>query len=199
MATDRSGRDTGFTEFARTAYRPLLRTARLLTGDGHAAEDLVQAALVRVYLQWGRSDSWDSPHAYARKVVVNLFATWRRRRWHGEVPDGGTAAAYEGTGAAGAASAGSTGSARDPASGVDERLALGQALSGLPRGQRAVLVLRFYEDLSVEQTAELLGCSPGTVKSRTNRALEHLRRTDALTGYAGRTARRGAAREGTTP
>jgi hypothetical protein len=75
-----------FADFARTAYRSLLRTARPLTGGPHAAEDLVQAALVRVYLRWERASTWESPHAYTRKVVVNLYATWRRRRRHTEVP-----------------------------------------------------------------------------------------------------------------
>ncbi|MER7955401.1 MULTISPECIES: SigE family RNA polymerase sigma factor [unclassified Streptomyces] len=164
-----------FTEFAESAYASLLRTARLLTGDPHAAEDLVQAALVKVYLRWGGSAGWDSPQAYARKVVVNLYATWRRRRWHTEV----VRPAHDGAPAP---------DTHDMAGGADARLELARALAALPRAQRAVVVLRFYEDLSVEQTAELLGCSPGTVKSRTNRALARLRAAGALAGYAGRGA-----------
>jgi RNA polymerase sigma-70 factor (sigma-E family) len=169
-----SVRDAEFADFVAGAHASLLRTARLLTGDRHTAEDLVQAALVRVYLRWGRSAGWNSPQAYARKVVVNLYATWRRRRWHTEVvrPEGDT---------------GSDG--HDMAGSAEARLELGRALAALPRPQRAVVVLRFYEDLSVEQTAELLGCSPGTVKSRTNRALERLRAAGALAGYAGRGTR----------
>lgn len=168
--------DQDFTEFTEASYASLLRTARLLTGDRHAAEDLVQAALVKVYLHWGRSGSWVSPQAYARKAVVNLYATWRRRRWHTETahPGGEGAVAADG---------------RDMAGGVEARLELARALGALPRAQRAVVVLRFYEDLSVEETAELLGCSPGTVKSRTNRALERLRAAGALAGYAGRGTR----------
>ncbi|WP_329117241.1 SigE family RNA polymerase sigma factor [Streptomyces sp. NBC_01353] len=162
-----------FAAFVESAYASLLRTARLLTGDPHAAEDLVQAALVRVYLRWGGSARWDSPQAYARKVVVNLYATWRRRRWHTEVVRPGSDSAPD---------------THDMADGADARLELARALAALPRAQRAVVVLRFYEDLSVEQTAELLGCSPGTVKSRTNRALERLRAGGALAGYAGRGA-----------
>lgn len=166
-----------FADFAESSYASLLRTARLLTGDPHAAEDLVQAALVKVYLRWGGADRWDSPQAYARKVVVNLYATWRRRRWHTEVvrPGDDRAPAPD---------------THDMAGGADARLELARALAALPRAQRAVVVLRFYEDMSVEQTAGLLGCSPGTVKSRTNRALERLRTTGALAGYAG-PARRG--------
>ncbi|MEV0097026.1 SigE family RNA polymerase sigma factor [Streptomyces sp. NPDC050738] len=177
MGTEPATRDADFTEFTASAYASLLRTARLLTGDRHTAEDLVQAALVRVYLHWGRSAAWESPQAYARKVVVNLYATWRRRSWHREVPH-----AIQGEG-------GQPDRADDATGGTDTRIELRRALSSLPRAQRAVLVLRFYEDLSVEQTAELLGCSPGTVKSRTNRALERLRATGALTGYAQRGAR----------
>ena len=158
-----------FAQFAESAYASLLRTARLLTGDPHAAEDLVQAALVKVYLRWGGSAAWDSPQAYTRRVVVNLYATWRRRRWHTEVVRPASDTAPDG---------------HDMAGGADARLELARALTVLPRAQRAVVVLRFYEDLSVEQTAELLGCSPGTVKSRTNRALGRLRATGALAGYA---------------
>ncbi|WP_228976521.1 SigE family RNA polymerase sigma factor [Streptomyces sp. DH12] len=169
--------DEDFTRFTEASYASLLRTARLLTGDRHAAEDLVQAALVKVYLRWGRSAVWDSPQAYARKTVVNLYATWRRRRWHTETAHPGG----EGTVAAADRS--------DIAADAEARLELARALDILPRAQRAVVVLRFYEDLSVEETAGLLGCSPGTVKSRTNRALERLRAAGALAEYAGRGTR----------
>ncbi|MEY9836283.1 SigE family RNA polymerase sigma factor [Streptacidiphilus sp. EB103A] len=174
MDVGRQARDAEFAEFAAGAYPSLLRTARLLTGDRHAAEDLVQAALVRVYVRWSRAASWEAPRAYARKTLVNLYATWRRRRWHTEVLK--------------AEPAGQAGR-DDTADQVVARHELGRALADLPRAQRVVLVLRFYEDLSVEQTADLLGCSTGTVKSRTSRALQHLRSTDALANYAGRTGR----------
>ncbi|HET6359471.1 MAG TPA: SigE family RNA polymerase sigma factor [Streptomyces sp.] len=169
-----SARDSEFADFVTASHVSLLRTARLLTGDPHTAEDLVQTALIRVYTHWGRSAGWDSPQAYARKAVVNLYATWRRRRWHSEVAHTGAESAADG---------------HDMAGSAEARLELGRALGALPRAQRAVVVLRYYEDLSVEQTAELLGCSPGTVKSRTNRALERLRTAGALAGYAGRGAR----------
>ncbi|MCS0639401.1 SigE family RNA polymerase sigma factor [Streptomyces sp. LP05-1] len=188
MATVRTGRDAGFSDltdsigltdstdftvFAESAYASLLRTARLLTGDWHSAEDLVQSALVKVYLRWHRSAGWESRQAYARKVVVNLYATWRRRRWHGEVTGPGQPEGRPDP------------AAGDLIGGLDVRLELDRALAALSRAQRAVVVLRFYEDLSVDRTAELLGCSPGTVKSRTNRALERLRAMGALAGYAG--------------
>jgi RNA polymerase sigma-70 factor (sigma-E family) len=169
-----SVRDADFVDFVAGAHASLLRTAQLLTGDRHTAEDLLQAALVRVYVHWARSAGWNSPQAYARKVVVNLYATWRRRRWHTEVvrPEEDH-----------------TADAGDMAGSAETRLELDRALATLPRAQRAVVVLRFYEDLSVEETADLLGCSPGTVRSRTNRALERLRAAGALSGYAGRGTR----------
>jgi RNA polymerase sigma-70 factor (sigma-E family) len=159
------GRDAEFVEFVSGVYPSLLRTARMLTGESANAEDLVQAALVRVYVHWGRAAGWDAPRAYARKVMVNLFATWSRRRWNKEVPRSEAPVSQVGV---------------DPAESVAMRQDLTRALADLPRAQRVVLVLRFCEDLSVEQTAELLGCSPGTVKSRTSRALEQLRRSAAL-------------------
>ncbi|WP_338671988.1 SigE family RNA polymerase sigma factor [Streptomyces sp. SCSIO 30461] len=174
MGDGGSDRDAEFSDFVVAAHSSLLRTARLLTGDPHTAEDLVQAALVRVYLRWSRSASWASPQAYARKAVVHLYATWRRRRWHTEVIR---------------TERGSTPDTHDMAGSAEARLELSRALAALPRAQRAVVVLRFYEDLSVEETADLLGCSPGTVKSRTNRALERLRAGGALAGYAGRGTR----------
>lgn len=169
MEAGQSANDAEFAQFARIAYRSLLRTTRLLTGDPHAAENLAQAAL-RVYLHWEWASTWESPHACTHKVVVNLYATSRRRRWHTDVP---YAAAQDRV------------KEGDMAHGADDKVELAYALHRLPRSQRTVLVLRFYEDLSVEEAAKLLGCSPGTtVKSRTNRALERLRIADALTGYA---------------
>ncbi|MFJ1613771.1 SigE family RNA polymerase sigma factor [Streptomyces sp. NPDC088251] len=170
MRQGNSAQDAEFAGFVAASHGSLLRTARLLTGDPHTAEDLVQAALIRVYTRWGRAAVWESPQAYTRKVVVNLYATWRRRRWHAEVVRAETESSTSG---------------HDMAGSAEARLELERALADLPRTQRAVVVLRFYEDLSVDQTAELLGCSPGTVKSRTNRALERLRAAGALSGYAG--------------
>jgi len=163
-------RDAEFTEFVAIAYPSLVRTARLLSGDHQIAEDLVQTALIRVYLHWNAASARDSPQAYARRVLVNLFASWRRRRWRGEVP----------------------GHVPDlPSDGGDiemltDRHTLRAALARLPPAQRLVVVLRFYEDLSVQETAALLGCSAGTVKSRTNRALARLRESGALVGFAER-------------
>lgn len=157
-------REAAFAEFAAGSRASLMRTAVLLTGDRHTAEDLVQAALVRVYLTWGRSESWDSPVAYARKSVVNLYATWRRRSWHGEVPHAVPA---------------DDGSGSDHADQVLAHHQIMAALATLPRHQRAVLVLRYFEDMSVEEAANVLGCSAGTVKSRTQRAIQRLRAMEA--------------------
>jgi len=164
---NRAEADKDFTEFAVGAYPALLKTARLMTSDLHAAEDMVQNALERVYVRWHRHASWDSPHAYARQVLVNLVIKATKRKWHNEI-------------------AHAVPPERDAAGGVEhtaERRDLGVALRSLPAAQRVALVLRYYEDLSVEETARTLGCSAGTVKSRTNRALTALRTSGVLAEY----------------
>jgi RNA polymerase sigma-70 factor (sigma-E family) len=142
--------------FAAGVAPLLLRDAYLLTGDHHQAQDLVQESLLRLYVAWGRAGEWDSPQAYARTVVYRTFCSWRGRRWTGEqalgtVPETTVAVPDE----------------------PDEELR--GALLLLPRRQRAVLVARFYLDLDVAATAELLGCGVGTVKSQTSRGLATLR------------------------
>lgn len=167
MARSRAEVEAEFTEFAIGAYAPLLKTARLMTGDFHTAEDMVQSALERVYVHWNRYGSWDSPHAYTRQVLVNLIVKATRRKWrnevaHAEPPEVDVSGGMEGT---------------------PDRRDLGVALHSLPAGQRIALVLRYYEDLSVEEAARILGCSAGTVKSRTNRALAALRTHGVLAEY----------------
>lgn len=160
-----SGRDAEFCDFVAARSRALLRTAYLLTGDHHHAEDLVQTALVKVYQSWSRIHAAHAVEAYARKTLVNTYVSWWRRKSWGEHPvDGDTAAALGG---------GHT--ATDEIGAVDERSVMWHRLRGLPRQQRAVVVLRYYEDLSIEETARLLGMSTGTVKSHTSRALKALR------------------------
>lgn len=168
-----SAREAEFVRFAETVHPAMLRTARLLTGDPHTAQDLAQAALLRIYLSWGRSDAWDNPAAYARKTLVNVHATWRKRFWHREVPhhEPDTTARWD----------------DDRARSTDNLVDLERALAALPVDQRRVLVLRFYEDLSVEQVADLLDCSVGTVKSRTSRALDRIRTRPELAGHRGGT------------
>ena len=151
-------RGEDFDEFVRGTSTRLLRTAVLLTGDRQAAEDLVQEVYERVYVRW----RWirGGPEPYARKTLTNLVANrWRRKARKPEValadrhdqptPDG--------------------------ADGVVVRNQLVAALQTLPPRQRAVIVLRYYEDLTEAQTAEALGCSVGTVKSQASRALDKLR------------------------
>lgn len=145
-----------FDAFVRTSSDRLLRTAYLLTGDRHHAEDLVQTALLRTARRW--STARREPAAYARRVVVNLAKDrWRDR---GRRPD---EAPLE------------VDVAIPVTDGIAERDRLLRAARQLPEGQRAVLVLRYFDDLSVAETAAALGCSEGTVKSQTARALDRLR------------------------
>jgi RNA polymerase sigma-70 factor (sigma-E family) len=151
---------TSFSTWAAARERSLLRTAYLLTGDLHRAEDLVQDAFIKVALRWSRLVD-GNPDAYARTVIVRSNVSWwrrtRRERVVPDVPD--------------APSEGDGGDAGD----VDRRLVLRRALARLTRKQRAVIVLRFYEDLSEPQVAATLGVSVGTVKSQTAAALARLR------------------------
>ncbi|WP_327253383.1 SigE family RNA polymerase sigma factor [Streptomyces sp. NBC_01244] len=155
-----------FAEFVAMQGLPLLRTARLLTGDWHLGQDLVQVTLAKVYDRWARAGRYDAPVGYAHKVMVTTYCTWRRRRWHHELPHAALPDAAGGSG---------SGSAEPTAEAVAASDLLERALLGLPRRQRAVLVLRYYHDLTVEQTAEILGCPNGTVTSLTARALTRLR------------------------
>lgn len=145
-----------FDEFVVTRSFALLRTAYLLTHDHGKAEDLVQTALAKAWFVWGRIDG--DPERYVRKVLINTFASSWRRKWRGELP---TEVLPE----------------PPPVSdrGFEERHDLWLAVSGLPRRQRAVVVLRYFEDLSEAETAIQLGCSVGTVKSQLSKALAKLR------------------------
>ncbi|MGW5557563.1 SigE family RNA polymerase sigma factor [Micromonospora sp. NPDC003944] len=149
-----------FREFVAARSAALLRTAYLLTGDWATAEDLLQTALTKTYLAWKRLGGIEAVEPYARRVMVNTSTSWWRRRWHGERPT----------------------EVLPERAGVDEieqqldRDLLWRHLRELPNRQRAVLVLRYYEDMSEAQTAAMLDISPGTVKSQTSRALATLRR-----------------------
>ena len=154
---------TGFDEFVAARSSGLLRTAYLLTHDHALAEDLLQTSLAKAWFAWSRIEK--DPEPYVRKVLVNTFASWWRRKWNGEhayadLPEPAPA-----------------GSAHDAS---DQRQDLWTAMARLPRRQRAVVVLRFVEDLSEAETARLLGISPGTVKSQTSKALAKLRIDPAL-------------------
>ena len=148
-----------FRDFVAARSPALQRTAYLLVGDWALAEDLVQTALIKTYLAWRRLDSVAAIEPYARTVLVHTASRWWRRRWRGERP---TAMLPE----------------RPVNDGTDasaERDRIWRLILGLPARQRAVLVLRYYEDLTEAQTAVMLGLSIGTVKSHTARALNTLR------------------------
>ena len=155
-----------FAEYVGGRGQALQRTAYLLTGDWALAEDLLQTALARIYPRWDRIVR-DDPDAYVRKVLVNTWSSWWRRKWRGEVP---TEVLSETAGA-------------DPYAEADRRRAVAAALSALPPKQRATVVLRFHEDMTEAQVAAVLGVSIGTVKSQTAKALAKLRSSDALVGY----------------
>jgi RNA polymerase sigma-70 factor (sigma-E family) len=151
----------GFREFVTARGRALSRSAYLLTGDHQLAEDLLQTALARTAAHWPRVAEGD-PEAYVRRAMTNLRTSWwRRRRYAVEVPT--------------SAEAMPTRAVVDGAETVVRRMALTTALTRLTARQRALIVLRFFDDLTEAQTAEALGCSVGTVKSQTHRALAHLR------------------------
>ena len=151
-----------FQAFVAARGTHLYRTACLLTGgDTHLAEDLVQETLGRMYTVWGRRRRIDNPVGYAQTVLVNTFITLRRRKSSQERP---VAEVHDRVGAAG-----------DGNGDADLRLTLLAALAALPPQDRAVLVLRYWEDRSVEDTAATLGLSAGVVRSRSGRALARLR------------------------
>jgi len=149
--------DDGFREFVTARYPELLRTAYLLTGGGHGAEDLVQNALLNVMRRWRRVDD---PVPYVHRIMVNQVINGWRRSAHlrelltAAVPDR---------------------SVRDDADTVVDRDRLLTALATLPARMRAVLVLRYFDDLSERDAAAVLGVSVGTVKSQTHLALRRLR------------------------
>ena len=153
-------RDRDYVEFVEAASGSLRRTAYLVCGDWHRADDVVQDAFYKLYLSWAKVDRLGNPLAYARRVVVNAALDIGRRPWRREVPTEQLP---------------DLGTQKDPAGAHADRDEMLAALARLGPRQRACVVLRYYEDLSIEQTAEILDCSPGTVKSQTARALDSLR------------------------
>ena len=157
--------DEDFAEFFAASWPRLFRTALAITGDRDEAEDALQAAYAKAYSRWRRVRSADRPEAYVRKIVVNQVIDSRRHgfrrreRPHETVEPRLAVPSHEAD--------------------VVGRDALWAAVSALPRRQRAVIVLRYYEDLSEAAIAETLGCSAGTVKSQASAALATLRRSHA--------------------
>jgi RNA polymerase sigma-70 factor (sigma-E family) len=150
-----------FEEFAATRLPAVLRSAAVLAGDRALAEDLVQEVLLRAYVRWDRIGGLEQPESYVRKMVLNEFLSWRRRSWR-VFP-------------AGQAEASPDHAQPDHAHQYAERDALLAELGKLPRRQRTVLVLRYYEGLGDGEIAGLMGCSPRTIRSYASRALAALR------------------------
>ncbi len=166
-----SGDVSGFTAFAAAQARPLMRTAVVLTRDFHAAQDLVQETLAKMFETWQRPHGIDSPQAYAHVVLVRTYVSQRRRKGFWERPQAIIADAPT--------------EPDDPAL----RVALAVALAQLSPADRAVLVLRYMRDRSVEEVAADLGKSPAAVRTQAKRALERLRQSlggDALNDLARR-------------
>lgn len=158
--------EAGFRAFVEANGAPLLHAARLLTGDHHRGEDLVQTAFTKLYLKWGKIDA---PLPYARKALVNAHIDQSRRKWWGERPTDVLPESPSPTAEAAAS---------------DLRDELKRMLSGLAPRERAVVVMRYYCDLSEQDTAATLGIPLGTVKSSCARALTRLR-VEASTASGG--------------
>ncbi|MBF8191100.1 SigE family RNA polymerase sigma factor [Nonomuraea sp. K274] len=148
-----------FQDFVATRSDRLLRTAYLLTRDWGTAEDLLQESLAKAWFAWA---GIEEPEAYVRKVLVTTYTSWWRRRWRRELPSDDLPQTV----------------AHDAPGG--ERDDLWHAVGRLPAKQRAVIVLRFYEDLPVAEVARILGCQEGTVKSQTAKALAKLRVDESI-------------------
>ncbi|WP_405692806.1 SigE family RNA polymerase sigma factor [Streptomyces sp. NBC_01185] len=155
----RQPKEAAFREFAEARMGPLFRSACLLTGgDTHLAEDLVQETLGRMYAMWGRSSRIGNPAAYAHTVLVRCYLRYRRRKSSGERPIGEL-----------------PDRPGESAGDASLRVALLDALRGLPPKDRAVIVLRYWEDRSVVETADALHVSSAAVRTRSTRALARLR------------------------
>jgi RNA polymerase sigma-70 factor (sigma-E family) len=154
------GEPEGFAQFIEARQLALQRTAWLLTNDWALAQDLVQTALARSWPYWGQIRCGDDPEIYVRRVMVNTWSTWRRRRWRAEQPSGELV------------DKAATG---DLAGEVTTRLAVRSLLAALTDRQRAVVVLRLFDDLSEAQVAQILGCAAGTVKATMSQAMARLR------------------------
>ena len=151
-----------FEEFVSARLGALVRYATVVTWDPHLAEDITQNVLVRAQPRWSRIGRLDEPELYVKRMVVNEFLSWRRRRAARSIP------------LAGESLAGLMQPAPDPTAQRDDRDAMLRLIATLSPRQRAVIALRFYEDLSVEQIAEILGCRAVTVRTHLAHALAGL-------------------------
>jgi RNA polymerase sigma-70 factor (sigma-E family) len=152
-----------FEEFLAARLPALLRYAMTLTGDPHRADDVVQEVLVRAQRKWRRIRAMDAPEAYVKRMITNEYLSWRRRRSSKDVPlsDGLLDALTE--------------PVRDPALQYGDREVVWAVLAALPPRQRAAVALRYYEELSYPEIADVLGCSEATVRSHVSHALSTLR------------------------
>jgi RNA polymerase sigma-70 factor (sigma-E family) len=150
-----------FEEFVVARGPTLLRFAYLLTGDGYLAEDLAQEALLRTHRRWSAIERSEGAESYVRKTILNLYLSWRRLRSSGELPLADLPDRWD--------------SRYRPPDLVAERDEMWLLLRQLPRAQRAVMVLRYYEDLADHDIADLLGCSQATVRVHAFKALRKLR------------------------
>ncbi|MEV6052170.1 SigE family RNA polymerase sigma factor [Streptomyces sp. NPDC052107] len=169
MGDGKQARNEEFQSFMVGRWPRLMRTAFLLTGEQHAAEDLVQSTLERVYVSWRRVGAADDPEAYVRRVMINLHARKHRRRlkeFLAPKDDSGLVHEIADTG--------------DRIAQADDRGALLTALAQLPVRQREAVVLRYWEDLTETQAAEAMGCSVGTVKSNAAKGIAKLRAIPGL-------------------
>ncbi|MFF5441233.1 SigE family RNA polymerase sigma factor [Streptomyces achromogenes] len=169
MGDGKQTRDEEFQSFMVGRWPRLMRTAFLLTGEQHAAEDLVQSTLEQVYTAWRRVGAADDPEAYVRRVMINAHARKHRRRLReflAPKDDSGLVREVADTG--------------DRIAQADDRSALLKALAQLPARQREAVVLRYWEDLTETQAAEAMGCSVGTVKSSAAKGIAKLRAIPAL-------------------
>ncbi|MEU3414060.1 MULTISPECIES: SigE family RNA polymerase sigma factor [unclassified Streptomyces] len=169
MGDGKQARDEEFQSFMVGRWPRLMRTAFLLTGEQHAAEDLVQSTLEQVYTAWRRVGAADDPEAYVRRVMINAHARRHRRRLReflAPKDDSGLVREVADTG--------------DRIAQADDRGALLTALAQLPARQREAVVLRYWEDLTETQAAEAMGCSVGTVKSNAAKGIAKLRAIPAL-------------------
>ena len=155
-----SARDVEFEQYMSARQPSLLRTAYLLTGDRHSAEDLVQTSLAKLYLSWDKVQRRELLDGYVRRIMVNENNSLWRRAWKRKEVATDTIPDLVGV---------------DDRHDHGERSALWEFVQTLPRKQRAVVVLRYYEDLSEAEVADILGISVGTVKSQASRALAGLR------------------------
>ena len=157
--------DQDFAEFVAARWTALSRLAYLLTASPTGGEDLLQTSLEKAYVRWARISGMEHAEAYVRRMIVNTYVSGRRRAWvheepHDRMPDCATSA--EGA--------------------LLDRALLWPLVCALPARQRAVIVLRYYEDMSEADIATSLGCAPGTVKSQSSAAMKALRRALAAAG-----------------